>query len=164
MPRSCSVCGHTQRAAIDRALVNGEPLRDIAGRFGVAKSSLDRHKADHLPATMVKAKETEDVAHAIDIVQQLKTINGVALHILKDARDARNGDLALKAIDRIERQIALQAKLIGELDERPVVNVLIAPEWLAVRSAMLDALRAFPEARIAVADRLAAIEAGHDRG
>lgn len=49
MPQTCSVCKHPERAAIDSALVAGEPLRDIAGRFSLGKSSLARHKLEHLP-------------------------------------------------------------------------------------------------------------------
>ncbi len=56
------------------------------------------------------------------------------------------------------RIVELTAKLVGELDERPQVNVLLAPEWLAVRAALLAALRPYPEARVAVAARLAAME------
>jgi len=159
MPRTCSICAHPERDAIDKALVAEVPLRTIADRWSVSKSALIRHKEDHLPATMVKAKAVEDVAHAIDVVRQLRTINGAALHVLKDARESRDGNLALKAIDRIQRQIELQAKLLGELDERPVINLLITTEWLTVRTALLAALAAYPEARVAVAERLLALEA-----
>lgn len=163
MPRSCTVCTHPNRAEIDRALISGTALRDIARRWSVSKDAAARHKADHLPATLTKAKEAEDVAHAIDVVRQLRAINAAALGVLRDARDRKDGELVLKAVDRVYRQIELQAKLIGELDERPTVNVLVAPQWLAVRAAMLDALRPYPEARVAVADRLTAIGAGDDR-
>ena len=48
MPRPCSVCTHPQHAEIDKALIGGESYRDVAGRFGVPKSSLGRHKSEHL--------------------------------------------------------------------------------------------------------------------
>jgi hypothetical protein len=86
----------------------------------------------------------------------LRTINGAALAVLRDARAARDGELALKAVDRIFRQIELQAKLLGELDEHPTINVLVAPEWLALRGRLVVALAAFPEARVAVAEVLSA--------
>ena len=160
MPRLCTVCTHGERAAIDKALVGGDAFRDIAGRFGLAKSAVARHKGDHLPATLVKAAEAEDVAQAIDVVKQLKAINGASLAVLKEARERRDGDLALKAVDRIQKQIELQAKLLGELDERQTVNILVAPEWLAARAAVLGALRPHPAARLAVAEALAALGGG----
>ncbi len=155
MPRVCTVCRHPQRVAIDQSLVAGGSLRDIAGQYGLSKSAVERHQAEHLPATLVRGEEARQEAHALDVVTQLKTINAVSMHILKEARDAHNGDLALKAVDRIQKQIELQAKLLGELDERPVVNLLVSPEWLALRQQVVAALEPYPEARVAVAAVLA---------
>jgi hypothetical protein len=144
-------------------LVDGEAVRAIASRYVTLNyMAIQRHKEACLPATLVKAKEHEDVAHAIDIVKQLKAINGAAVAILAEACRANDPHTALKAIDRIQRQIELQAKLLGELDERPVVNVLVSAEWLQVRSVLLSALAPYPEARVAVAERLRGLEGGHD--
>ena len=54
--------------------------------------------------------------------------------------------------------IELLAEMSQQLDRRPTVNLLVSPEWVAVRSALLVALRPFPEARHAVAARLATLE------
>jgi hypothetical protein len=112
-----------------------------------------------LPARVVKAQEAEDVKEALDVVQQLRAINGATLQILQQARAVGDGGLALRAIDRIQRQIELQARLLGELDDRPTVNILITPEWGLVRQALLVALDPFPAARIAVAGALSQLEA-----
>jgi transposase len=146
MPQ-CSVCAHADRATVDKTLVAGASLRDVAGRFGLTKSSVERHQADHLPARLVRAQEKADVREAIAIVEQLKLVNAAALHVLKQAKDSRDGELMLKAADRILKQIELQAKLLGELDERPVLNVLVAPEWLELRVVILNALRGHPDAQ-----------------
>lgn len=66
------------------------------------------------------------------------------------AGDPDRPDTALKAIDRIHKQI----ELLGELDDRPQVNVLVMPEWLQLRGAILHALAPYPEARAAVAAHL----------
>ena len=184
MPRACSVCSHPDRAAIDKALVAGEPAPRIAALHRVSEDALLRHRANHLPKLLAQARDREtaretdratalaeqaeareiaQATHAIDVVRQLRAINAAALGVLEDARERQQGELVLKAVDRVHRQVELQAKLLGELDERPVVNVLVSPQWLAVRAAMLDALRPFPEARAAVADRLVALEAGDAR-
>jgi len=156
MPRSCTICQHQERAAINAALLTGTALRDIAGQFGVSKSSLDRHKEEHMPAALVKAQEVEEVRQALDIVAQLKAINDAALTVLGEARRSGNGELALKAIDRIQRQIELQAKLLGELDERPQINVLVSPEWLTLRLVIVGALADYPDAHRAVVGALSA--------
>ena len=164
MPRTCTVCTHPERRAIDQELVAGHLVnRRIAARHRLVESSVRRHAANHLPASLAKAAAAEDVAHAIDVVRQLKAINGACLAVLDGARRTGDGELVLKAADRVQKQIELQAKLLGELDERPQINLLVAPEWLAVRSALLEALAPHPDARAAVAERLLALDApnGH---
>lgn len=155
MPRTRTICIHLERAAIV-AIVAGRSFRDIARQFGVGKDAVARHAAEHLPPLLLKAREDEEEAHALDIVRQLRGINVASVAILEEAREARDGDLALKAIDRIQRQIELQAKLLGELDERPVVNILASPDWLALRGRIVlsSALAPFPDARRALAEVL----------
>ena len=161
MPRTCTVCSHPDRPAVDTALIAGEPYRDIGRRFRVSKDAVARHKDEHLPAGMVKAQEVTDVRHAIDVVQQLKAINGVCMSVLKDARDQGDGDLALKAVDRIQRQIELQAKLIGELQQEGTTNIIVNnPEWVQIRTALMVALTPFPAAAQAVAGTLVSLEGG----
>ncbi len=89
MPRICTICQHPSRAAIDTALVRDGANRRIAAQYAVTEQAIRRHKAEHLPGAMVKAQEQEDVRSAIDIVQQLKAINGVCWQVLQDARGQR---------------------------------------------------------------------------
>jgi transposase-like protein len=158
MSRICTVCAHPERQAVDTALVAGGAYRDIAGRYGLSKSAVERHQAEHLPAALVRGEAAREEARALDVLQQLKFINGAALSVLRDARAAGEGELVLKAVDRVMKQVELQAKLLGDLDERPVVNVLVSPEWQQVRGTMLRALAPFPAARLAVAAALQAQE------
>ncbi len=165
MPRVCSICTHPQRVAIDRALTEmSDSNRRIASQYDVSERAIRDHKANHLAVRMLKAvekREDADIRTAIDIMGQLKAINGAALSVLKSARDANAGDLALKAIDRIQRQIELQAKLIGELQQEGTTNIIVNnPEWIEIRTAILVALQPFPEARHAVAGSLQVIEGG----
>ena len=154
MTRTCTVCGHPQRHAIEKLIVGGTPNRRIATQFGLSEAAVRRHAAEHLPVALVKAQEAEDSAHALDVVKQLKHINGAALTVLRDAKAAGDGELMLRAIDRVMKQIELQARLLGDLDDRPVVNVLLTQEWVALRTQILAALAPYPEARVAVAGAL----------
>ena len=159
MPRRCTICGHVEREHIDSALVAGASLRDIAGRHDVSKSALERHKAYHLPAHLLKATEIEKVVRADDLLEQVRHLQAHALDILERAE--KSGDLrtALSAISQARGNLELLGKLAGELDQRPVVNVLVSAEWLAIRTAMLEALSPFPRARAAVTSTLVQLEA-----
>jgi hypothetical protein len=77
-----------------------------------------------------------------------------------ETKHADPRELVLKTAARLQPQIELLAKLIGELDERPQVNILVSPEWIAVRAALLEALTPHPEARAAVAGCLLQLEGG----
>ena len=49
MPRSCTICAHSERKAIDEALFrNKVPFRNVSKQFGVTASALFRHK-QHSP-------------------------------------------------------------------------------------------------------------------
>jgi hypothetical protein len=158
MPRVCTVCVHKDCEAIDKALVAGGSAREISALFRVSPDAVQRHKTEHMAEMLRKARGVATDTQALDVVTQLKAINGASLHILQEARQGKDPQTALKAIDRIQRQIELQAKLLGQLDDRPVVNVLLASEWLQVRAVLLQALAPYPEARVAVAGRLALLE------
>jgi hypothetical protein len=123
MPRTCTICTHPQRAAIEAALVVGTSYRVIARQFGVGHDSVQRHADEHVKQQVAEQKEARDAAQALDVVQQLKTINWAALTVLKAARESGEHELVLKAIDRVHRQIETQAKLLGDLDERTRVEV-----------------------------------------
>jgi hypothetical protein len=48
MARSCTICIHPQRDAIDDAIRTAEPHQAIAARFGVTRDSVRRHALSHL--------------------------------------------------------------------------------------------------------------------
>ena len=157
MPRVCTVCTHPERPTVDAALVAGEPFRYVSERFGTSPAALFRHKAEHLPAELTKAREAEQVAHADDLLGQVQALRDHALRILGKAEAAGDFRSAVGAIREARSCVELLGELLHELERRPTVNILVAPEWLAVRSALLEALRPFPEARAAVSERLLAL-------
>jgi len=144
------ICQHPDRESIDKALARQTSNRELARVYSLSEASIRRHKANHLPARVARAQEAEDVREALDVVRQLKAINAASLHILKEAREQGRQGTALAAIDRIHKQIELQAKLLGELDDRPQVNILVSPQWLELRATIVTALERHPQARESV--------------
>jgi hypothetical protein len=158
VPRVCTICTHPDRPAIDQALVNHRPYRDIARHFAVSKDAAVRHHDDHLPETLTKAKAAEDVAHADDLLAQVQGLRSKSMALLLKAEQAGDIRTALAGIREARACLELLAEMSQAIDRRPVVNVLMAPEWLTVRSALLEVLRSHPKARTAVAARLVALE------
>lgn len=157
MPMTCTICKHTQRAEIDKAIVSGESLRNIAQQYEVGYTSVERHSRTHLPQSIQKSQAAKEEAQALDVVAQLRDINKITLDILKEARDKKKNGIALFAIDRVMKQLELQAKLIGAIDT-PTVNIYMAPEWQVIRSTLVQSLAPYADARVAVAAALSKLE------
>lgn len=154
MPRTCTICNHPQRDAIDLALLAGEAYRHIASRFDTSTASLQRHK-DHLPGQLAKAHEAAEVVKADTLLDRLKELNTETRQILRETRESGNHDLALKAIARVEKQLELEGKLLGELQpEGTTINVYSTPEWLSLRAVVIGALQPYPDAARAVSRAL----------
>ena len=154
MPRSCTVCAHPKREGIDRALVGGASNRSVASLHDVSEAAVRRHKGKHLPAKLVMAQAAEEVAEADTLLDQVKGLQARAYALLDKAEEAGELRTALSAIREARGNLELLAKLLGDLDERPVTNVLVSAEWVTVRTAMMEALSPYPQARLAVAERL----------
>ena len=160
MPRKCTVCAHQERAAIDQALVNGDSLRYVSKQYDVTDAALFRHNTNHLPAALTKAHEAKEMVRADDLLSQVKELQARAMSILDQAEDSGDLRTALSAIREARGNLELLAKLLGKLQQEGTtnVNILVAPEWLVVRAAILTALTPYPDARLSVAGALSKVE------
>ncbi|MDA2918729.1 hypothetical protein MYX76_04435 [Desulfobacterota bacterium AH_259_B03_O07] len=154
MPRICSICQHSNREKINRLLVEGEIFRKIAENFSLSITSLHRHKTEHLPGNLTKAKEAQEIAKADSLLEQVKSLQNRALNILSQAEETGDLRTALGAIREARGNLELLAKLLGELNESQTVNILVVPEWIALRTKILNALDEHPEAKISVSKAL----------
>ena len=167
MSRTCTICTlpADERQAIDTALIGGEPVSTIAARYctidgrPLGRMSVQRHRDEHLPATLAKAASVKEEARADDLVEQLKQLRGKAIALLLAAE--RSGDLrtALAGVREARATIELLLEVEERIDRRPVVNLIVSSEWIALRGRLMHALQPFPEARLAVARQ---IEAGDE--
>lgn len=159
MAPRCTVCMHPDRTTIDATLAQSSAsLRDIAGQFGLSRSALHRHQAEHLPARLVKAIEQDTTAADIDVYRQLRETNAAVEAVLKQAQRDGNGDLVLKSADRVLKLLELQARLLGALQNGNTINIVLSPEWREIRAIVLTALQPYPEARLSVATALREVD------
>jgi hypothetical protein len=156
--RRCTICTHLDRQAIDQAMVNHKAFRAISRQFGVSKDAALRHHDDHLPETLAKSKAAEETANADNLLDQLRALRNKSLSLLLAAE--KGGDLrtALAGIREARACLELLLEVEQRIDRRPTITLLTAPEWLLARSALLEALRPYSEARTAVAAALMRLE------
>ncbi|MDP2726890.1 MAG: hypothetical protein Q8P59_05055 [Dehalococcoidia bacterium] len=118
MPRACTVCGHPEREAIDHALVRGESPVSLSARYStIGRMALVRHRDNHLPATMIKAQEAQEVARADSLLSQVRTLQEKALGILGKAEVAGDFKTVLGAIREARSNIELLAKLLVAIQQ-----------------------------------------------
>ncbi len=86
MPRSCSVCTHPDLAAINRAMVAGGSFRKISEQFSLSSTALFRHKAEHLPVALSKARDAQEVADGTNVLAELREA-AKRVRLLSDACD-----------------------------------------------------------------------------
>lgn len=156
MSKPCTVCAHAERSRIDTLLITGTPAAVIARKFqDLGECSVRRHKAGHLPSLFVLARQVGEITHATDLLDQLRVLHERALRTLEDAEKVGDTRTVLLAMREARQNLELLARIAGEIDERPQINVLMSPEWIAIQEAMFEALQPYPEARYAAAARIA---------
>lgn len=155
MPRPCSICVNSNRTDIEALLLEGTPLRTIADHHGVSKTALIRHRDEHLPDRLLRARDAEEIANADGLLARLRELTGEAQRIGGKAEAEGDFRAALAAVRELVRIVELQAKLTEQLGPETVVNVAIDQRTQQV---ILSALEPHPEARIAVAEALIEVE------
>jgi len=134
MPRTCTICRHSEREPIERALVAGESYRHIAARFSASTSALVRHRADHLSQALVKSHEIADVARVDTLLEDVRAAEGRAerlygaaeaiLFRALESKDLRTALMAIReargVMGEARLHMELRGDLTGELDPTPV--------------------------------------------
>jgi len=158
--RPCTICTHLDRQQIDLELTGGSTLAAIATKHGVSRDSLARHKGRHVTPALVRlAQQRQADASAVTVAERLEEVVLQAKRLL--AKAERKGALVAGAqlLGQLRQTLETLAKISGELNDRPTVNVLNVvadPSWQQLRAVILGALAPYPAARLAVASALTA--------
>ncbi len=113
MPRTCTVCAHPEREAIDRALVTGGAARGLSAIYGVSEHALARHRENHLADALVRAQDAAEVARGDDLLDQVQQLLRWAKSITGEAGKAKDLKTALAGIREARGCIELLAELTG---------------------------------------------------
>jgi transposase-like protein len=119
MARTCTICAHPARDAIERAYLDGGTACRLAAQYGVSDRALRRHCAAHLPSAIVKAKKAADVARGDELLARINVLEDDARRL--GAKAERDGDLrtALAAVRELVRIVDVLARLRVEIPPEP---------------------------------------------
>lgn len=169
----CTICRHEKRVSIELAIVHGVSAPVLAARFACSKFAIIRHSKAHLSPAQKAALLSATTPSKVD-VEALRTseseniLHGlvaqrVRLHSYAE-RAAEFGNFAgaIAAENSIQHNLALVARLVGQLTQRIDVrhtNLLVSPDWLRLRQTLIAALKPYPDASRAVARAVLEAEA-----
>ena len=166
-----TVSEHVDRGRIERDLALGRPLARIAKKYNISVAAAFRHKRK-LPPQLKAAL----AAHALRPAEDLELLRteeseGLLGHlaaqrarllISQDAcLEAEQFGLVAQLAGGIHRNIELVGKYLGEFashSTQTTISILVTPEYLDLRAALLRALQPYGEARAAVAAALHQVE------
>lgn len=161
----CTVCASDHRHRIEIGLVSGCSARFLADKFDLSKDAIHRHQANHLSAAtragILAARAPSEID--LDALRADESAGLLSQLVTQRARLLSHGDEAAKIGDikacvavenAITGNLSLVGKLLGQLvnvhDVR-TTNLMVSPDYLKMRAALVNALRPFPEAARAVA-------------
>lgn len=137
----CSICSRPDADAIDQALVEGGTSRGVAQRFGLAKSSVSRHRANDLRKRLQAAAKERGGAPGDHLLEEMENLNAIATKILAKAMKAKEHAVALAAIREARQTLMDQARLLGQLGGGDTtINIFGDPE-AALRMAIAELQR-----------------------
>lgn len=168
----CTICNHPKRHQLEVGLTYKVPLRVLAARFDVSDDALHRHSQRHLSPSIRAAILTAQKPSAIDLeaLQASESEGLLSQLVMQRARLQGHSEMALELGDvraavavegAITSNLTLVAKLLGQLVQHHEVkrtSILVSPDYLQLRSALVGALKPFPDAARAVGHVLHQIE------
>lgn len=146
MPRLCHVCTHPDRLAIEAEILAGvDSKQRIATKYGLKEPAIRRHRDGHMTKAVAAARESaveEEKQNGRTVLERLEDIQRHVISILEGASNEPR--LSLQAIAEARKNLELMAKLLGELDTRPVnatqVNVGVGGDGSTPISVVIRAM------------------------
>lgn len=130
MSRKCAICNHDRRHEIEHTLLRGESHRAVAQQFNVPRGAVARH-LKHVSAALTQVRKLREIEAGKSIWIQLLELKMQAETIKAKADRIGDHRTSLLALREKTRLVELEARLTGELNERPetkIVNVILDAE------------------------------------
>jgi hypothetical protein len=138
MPMTCTICRHSDRNVIERSLILGDSLRDIALRHKTSKDAVQRHRRcfSEMYERVTLAADAGRVLNLRtelnDAIADVKRVQRAARDMLEDPRQPGNLNLSrrsaldaakllLQASDRLDKHLRMLGDITGAF-KQPQTN------------------------------------------
>ena len=145
-------------------------MNALAKRYQLGSDALGRHARNHLPPQLrARLIAGPDLAIDLDRLRETES-QSLLVHLvslrhrlfatLDVAEELGDGRMLSTRSSQLHKNLEITGRLLGDLavGHSSVTNILISPQYVELRHALVAALAAFPEARQAVAAVLYRLE------
>ena len=154
MGRKSKIEALPQRNIIITRLASGEEYSDIVRDFpDLTWDDLDYYKQNKLYKIISKSKDLKSEVESIQgtgTLAEVRELKARALEILEEAQSAGDLKTALLGIREARGCLELCMKAEGQLKDGPQITIINNPEWIELRTVIVQALDPFPQAKEAV--------------
>jgi hypothetical protein len=156
MGRKSKIESHPHRIKIIKRLASGEEYSDIVRDYpDLTWDDLDYYAENKLHKILSKSDELKaeiegDLGN--NTLSEVRELKVRAMEILEQAQKA--GDLKTALIGIREARGCLETclKAEGQIKDGPQITIINNPEWVELRTLIIQALELYPEARLKVAN------------
>lgn len=154
MGRKSKIESHPNSNKIITRLAAGEEYSKIVEDFPDLRwQDLDYYRQIKLPNLLSKSTELKAEVESYQGNQTLIEVRELkvkALEILAEAQEAGDLKTALMGIREARACLELCMKAEGQIRDGPQVTIINNPEWVELRTVIIQALDDFPQAKEAV--------------
>lgn len=168
-------CRHPRVADLNRDLVRGMKLAQVARKYGLHSDAICRHSKDHLTeeqrreiAVELKRDRAQAVAdelngERVEVDGGLRRIVHEIDALLRRAKEDGNDPLALMSLREMRQTLMDLAKLHGSLKNELTVSISLndSPQFLKLREMILRVLERHPDAKADFLGEMTRLQIAH---
>ena len=151
MPKNCTICEDPRRDEFDRRARIEDNIAKIAQDFALSYDAFYRHvKADHHIRDVTAIPTSAELATSEDIYKEIEAWHTEAKDLQRTAKAGGDIKTALLGLEKALKCLELMLKIHGQISDAPQITIINNPEWVELRTVIIQALDDFPEAKGAV--------------
>lgn len=123
MSRTCDTCNNPMLVEINRLLVQGKSISEIARKYGVSNQSLAYHRDNHISRQLTQAWNRKEGIQAMGLMSDIESMVNKARLIFDRNFDAGKDLTALKALDSERGVFELLVKIAALYHEAKLMEL-----------------------------------------
>jgi hypothetical protein len=98
-------------------------------------------------STLAKSRKAYEFTQSEQLLNKVFELEANAQRIKEEFMENKDLNGALRAVRELVRIVELLARIQGEIQANPKINVFISHEWTRVQSLILKSMEPYPEAK-----------------